>query len=133
MILFNTFSSPIGSKKIRHFAYCKIWTPGSIRMERKLLNMDRVGTSEPLGGIDAPEGLEQKRITPREVEVLEWVARGKTNNEVGLILQISPRTAAKHLEHIYTKLGVESRTAAVLQFLAMMQQNPRPIRKTLTT
>ncbi len=133
MILFNTFSSPIGSKKIRHFAYCQIWTPGSIQMERKLLNMDRVGTSEPLGGMDALEALEPAGLTSREVEVLECVARGKTNNEVGLILQISPRTAAKHLEHIYTKLGVESRTAAVLQFLAMMQQNPRPIRKALTT
>jgi len=128
MILFNTFSSPIGSRKIRHFAYCQIWTPGSIQMERKLLNMDRVGTSEPLGRMDALETLEQKALTPREVEVLEGVARGKPNNEIGLILQIRPRTVSKHLEHIYTKLGVESRTAAVLQFLAMMQQNPRPNR-----
>ncbi len=66
--------------------------------------------------------LEEKGLTRREVEVLEWVARGKTNNEIGLILSISPRTASKHLEHIYTKLGVESRTAAVVQFLEMIQQ-----------
>ena len=84
--------------------------------------MDMVGIFESLGGMDALVALEQKGLTPREVEVLEWVARGKTNNEIGLILQISPRTASKHLEHIYTKLGVESRTAAVVQFLAMMQQ-----------
>ena len=67
--------------------------------------------------------LEEKGLTRREVEVLEWVARGKTNNEIGLILTISPRTASKHLEHIYTKLGVESRTAAVVQFLEMIQQS----------
>ncbi len=66
--------------------------------------------------------LEEKGLTRREVEVLEWVARGKTNSEIGLILSISPRTASKHLEHIYTKLGVESRTAAVVQFLEMIQQ-----------
>ncbi len=84
--------------------------------------MDMVGIFESLGGMDALVALEQKGLTPREVEVLEWVARGKTNNEIGLILQISPRTASKHLEHIYTKLGVESRTAAVVQFLAMMQK-----------
>jgi len=67
--------------------------------------------------------LEEMGLTRREVEVLEWVARGKTNNEIGLILEISPRTASKHLEHIYTKLGVESRTAAVVQFLEMIQQS----------
>ena len=67
--------------------------------------------------------LEEKGLTRREVEVLEWVARGKTNNEIGLILEISPRTASKHLEHIYTKLGVESRTAAVVQFLEMIQES----------
>lgn len=67
--------------------------------------------------------LEEKGLTRREVEVLEWVARGKTNSEIGLILSISPRTASKHLEHIYTKLGVESRTAAVVQFLEMIQQS----------
>lgn len=84
--------------------------------------MDMVGIFKSLGGMDALAALEQKGLTPREMEVLEWVARGKTNNEIGLILQISPRTASKHLEHIYTKLGVESRTAAVVQFLEMMQQ-----------
>ena len=66
--------------------------------------------------------MEEKGLTRREIEVLEWVARGKTNTEIGMILHISPRTASKHLEHIYTKLGVESRTAAVVTFLEMIQQ-----------
>ncbi|WP_454719760.1 MULTISPECIES: response regulator [Cupriavidus] len=52
-------------------------------------------------------------LTPREAEVMVWVARGKTNRDVAEILGMSPRTVNKHLEHIYEKLGVETRTAAV--------------------
>lgn len=85
--------------------------------------MDMVQSAGPSMENDTLVALEEKGLTRREVEVLEWVARGKTNNEIGLILSISPRTASKHLEHIYTKLGVESRTAAVVQFLEMIQQS----------
>ncbi len=52
-------------------------------------------------------------LTPREAEVLAWLAKGKTNRDIGDILGLSPRTVNKHLEHIYEKLGVETRTAAV--------------------
>ena len=52
------------------------------------------------------------RLTAREAEVLYWVAKGKTNRDVGEILSMSPKTVTKHLEHVYTKLGVETRTAA---------------------
>ena len=55
----------------------------------------------------APAGL-----TSREVEVLRLVAQGLTNDEVAERLIISPRTVAKHLEAIYGKLAVTSRTAA---------------------
>jgi len=83
--------------------------------------MEMIQDTSPSLETDTLVALEEKGLTPREVEVLEWVARGKTNNEIGLILAISPRTASKHLEHIYTKLGVESRTAAVVQFLELIQ------------
>lgn len=56
-------------------------------------------------------------LTRREAEILVWIARGKTNNEVAKLLYISPRTVKKHLEHIYQKLGVESRTEAVSRAL----------------
>lgn len=56
-------------------------------------------------------------LTAREVEILMWVSRGKTNKEVGLILDTSPRTVNKHLEHIFEKLGVPTRTAAVAKVL----------------
>ena len=48
----------------------------------------------------------------REAEVLLWIARGKSNRDIGEILNPSPRTVNKHLEHIYTKLGVENRSSA---------------------
>ena len=51
-------------------------------------------------------------LTPREREVLNWLARGKSNAQIGQILGISAATVSKHLEHIYPKLGVENRTAA---------------------
>ena len=53
------------------------------------------------------------RLTNREAEVLYWVMQGKTNWELGTILAISEKTAARHLENIFAKLHVENRTAAV--------------------
>jgi DNA-binding CsgD family transcriptional regulator len=44
--------------------------------------------------------------------VLYWVTKGKTNRDIGDILGSSPATVKKHLEHVYEKLGVETRTAA---------------------
>jgi len=52
------------------------------------------------------------RLTQREAEVLYWVVQGKTSNDIGEILGNSPRTVNKHLEHVFEKLGVETRTAA---------------------
>lgn len=51
-------------------------------------------------------------LTPRETEVLSWLAKGKTNRDIADILGMSPRTVNKHLEHIFEKLGVETRAAA---------------------
>lgn len=51
-------------------------------------------------------------LTNRESEVLLWLGKGKTNGEIAIILGMSKRTVEKHLEHIFTKLGVETRGAA---------------------
>lgn len=61
-----------------------------------------------------------QQLTTREREVLQWVAAGKTNAQVAEILAASPRTIGKHLENIYAKLGVETRTAAVNRGMAML-------------
>lgn len=71
-----------------------------------LLLEERQTTSEAVS-------FERDGLTRREAEVLQWVAQGKTNAEIGCILGMSPRTVQKHLEHIFDKLGVETRTAAV--------------------
>lgn len=56
--------------------------------------------------------LSHYQLTPRETDVLVWVAKGKTNRDIAEIIGMSPRTVNKHLEHIYVKLGVETRSAA---------------------
>jgi DNA-binding CsgD family transcriptional regulator len=58
-------------------------------------------------------------LTPREREVLSWVAAGKTDRDIASILGMSPRTVHKHLQHVYEKLGVETRTAAVMRARAV--------------
>lgn len=58
-------------------------------------------------------------LTQREAGVMHWLARGKTDSDIAALLSISPRTVQKHLEHIYVKLGVETRTAAVMRALAL--------------
>lgn len=52
------------------------------------------------------------KITRREADVLYWVAKGKTDWEISVILSISERTVNKHLEQIYRKLDVNNRTSA---------------------
>ena len=58
-------------------------------------------------------------LTPREREVLRYVAGGKTDRDIGDILAISRRTVHKHLQRIYEKLGVETRTAAVVRAIGL--------------
>jgi HD-GYP domain-containing protein (c-di-GMP phosphodiesterase class II) len=53
-------------------------------------------------------------LTEREVEVLCLIARGYSNREVGRRLFIAPKTVGRHVEHIYGKLGINSRAAAAL-------------------
>jgi DNA-binding CsgD family transcriptional regulator len=60
-------------------------------------------------------------LTDREIQVLQLAARGGTNLAIARTFDVSPRTVAKHLEHIYRKLGVTSRAAAVYRTTAMGQ------------
>jgi DNA-binding NarL/FixJ family response regulator len=85
----------------------------------RLQYMGRLGSNEFLlrlakdSGADAPaEFSSELGLTTREGEVLSWLSKGKTNRDIAQILGLSPRTVDKHLEQIYSKLGVENRTAA---------------------
>ena len=66
------------------------------------------------------EGKQPDLLTAREREVLAWVARGKTNSEIAQLLWLAPSTVRKHLENVYSKLGVGTRTAAVTRFLGLL-------------
>lgn len=61
-------------------------------------------------------GADDLGLTPRENEVAGWICEGKTNGEIAAILGISPRTVQKHVEHIFERLGVESRVAMTVRF-----------------
>jgi len=61
------------------------------------------------------------QLTAREAEVLMWLARGKSNSEIAMILNISPRTINKHLEQIFRKLMVENRTSAAIKTLKTLE------------
>jgi DNA-binding NarL/FixJ family response regulator len=71
------------------------------------------GGAPPLGKkMPARKLLGSLGLTARETEVLNWIAQGKTNYEIGVILSACTRTICKHVERILSKLCVENRTAA---------------------
>ena len=91
--------------------------PGNEQL--RLQYMGRLRTNEFLlrlakdSGAETPaEFSSELGLTTREGEVLSWLSKGKTNRDIAQILGLSPRTVDKHLEQIYSKLGVENRTAA---------------------
>ena len=69
------------------------------------------GSAEPGQALDLLMG----GLTAREREVLEWLSGGKRDRDIADLLGISHRTVHKHLQRIYEKLGVETRTAAVVR------------------
>jgi DNA-binding CsgD family transcriptional regulator len=68
------------------------------------------------------ERVDEVALTAREREVLSWVARGKTNAEIAQMLWLAPSTVRKHLENVYAKLGVSTRTAAVARFFGLSDE-----------
>ena len=76
--------------------------------------------ADPAERPDAATLRDRLPLTQRESEVLYWIAQGKTNREIGEILEMSPRTVNKHLETVFPKLGVENRTAAAAAALKVL-------------
>jgi len=74
-----------------------------------------------------PTPLEVLGLTPREAEVLLWVAQGKSNSDVAIILGMSEKTAKNHLGHIFEKLNVETRTAAACTAIECLPRNSRAL------
>jgi DNA-binding CsgD family transcriptional regulator len=84
---------------------------GYLMMKTERIDMSKVDT-------------EEFALSNREREVLTLVAEGKTNGEIAQVLSISARTVQKHLEHIFQKLGVETRMAAAIRAFAAADQGP---------
>jgi DNA-binding CsgD family transcriptional regulator len=84
------------------------------------LTIDRVGDALVL-----EETRDAVGLTEREREVLALVAKGKTNPEIAETLWITPSTVRKHLENVYAKLGVRTRTAAAARFLGVVDDGSR--------
>lgn len=99
---------------------CVLWNDG----ERLVFTQVGPGllSIQPHASLPEPGTLARHfPLTTRECDVLYWVMLGKTNREIGEILSISPRTVNKHLEHVFEKLGVETRTGAASLALSRVQ------------
>lgn len=97
--------------------------PLLVKTMDKELAEERLLVIEPANKPKEEDLLREKfELTPRESEVLTWISRGKTNQEIAIILDFSPRTVNKHLEQIFRKLGVENRTTAAAVSLKYLNQ-----------
>ena len=76
---------------------------------------------EERGSPPGPASLVALGLTAREAEVLYWIAQGKSNPDIAVILGANVRTVHKHVEHIFQKLGVETRNAAMLAALEILR------------
>jgi len=76
----------------------------------------------------SPEPLQRSLgLTPREAEVLLWVAQGKSNGDIAIILGMSEKTVKQHMGSIFQKLGIEGRNAATVRALEVLSQGrPSP-------
>jgi DNA-binding response OmpR family regulator/DNA-binding CsgD family transcriptional regulator len=136
------WATPQTKKLFAHAKVTDIWqqTAMAEQLQQWLSHAPKLGQTLKLSGIDhqlnvrliehsskndillklldamAPSGAKKLKvtlpITERESDVLYWIGNGKTNREIGQILNTSPRTVNKHLEQIYRKLEVDNRTSA---------------------
>ncbi len=89
-------------------------------IEARLRRAEQQSQREFKPDFSSPAPLLSLGLTPRAAEVLLWVAQGKTNADIGTILNISESTVKKHLLEILGKLGVETRSAATLRALEVL-------------
>jgi DNA-binding CsgD family transcriptional regulator len=92
----------------------------SITLVRDAVSGDSILLMGERKAADLLDPAKRHGLTCREAEALQWLAKGKTNLEIGLILGISPKTVEKHLEHTYAKLGVENRGGAIAMVIGKM-------------
>jgi len=84
----------------------------------------RSQVSWPLDRANAAKPAKTGLLTPRETQILQWIYHGKSNIEIGMILDISPLTVKNHVQKTLRKLNVLNRTQAVGKALALRLVNP---------
>jgi PAS domain S-box-containing protein len=86
----------------------------AMQLLRRLVSGGRRTTGSSAEPVKQPECLSEP-LTPREVEVLRFLAQGQTNRQISQQLVVSPSTIKVHVEHILAKLGVSDRTQAAVR------------------
>ena len=86
-------------------------------LARRLLKHFRVGEAAPTPDASVAAEPEGKKLSARETEILQLIAKGVSNNEAAQLLNLSKATIRTHLEHIYRKLEVTNRVEAVTEGL----------------
>jgi len=98
------------------------------RLARRSAHQTELASAQSSAGFnpnyDSPKPLEALGLTPREAEVLLWVAQGKSNGDIALILNMAEKTVKKHMGHIFEKLGLEGRNAATVRALEVLSTPP---------
>lgn len=97
-----------------------------VRLTRHLAHQAEIKSAKSTAGFNpdysSAKPLESIGLTAREAEVLLWVAQGKSNGDVAIILGMAEKTVKKHMSHIFEKLGVEGRNAATLRAIECLAQ-----------
>jgi DNA-binding response OmpR family regulator/DNA-binding CsgD family transcriptional regulator len=103
--------------------------PGTSGLPLTLSLLGTIGTDEYLFRLTSANRQSEDEmlrerfgLTHRESEVLLWIAKGKANRDIGEILGLSSRTVNKHLEQIYSKLGVENRASAAVKAAHVLRE-----------
>jgi DNA-binding NarL/FixJ family response regulator len=92
-------------------------------IEARLRRSEQQGKREFIPDFSSYEPLLKFGLTPRAAETLLWLAQGKTNSDIATILGITESTVKKHVQEIFEKVGVETRGAATVRALEMLNTN----------
>ena len=98
------------SLAIRRIAYEFSWR----RLRLSVKKRQQIHAMSDADQRSSLKALASLKLTPREAEVLFWISEGKSNQDIGVILGATTGTICKHVEHIFSKLSVENRTAAAV-------------------
>jgi DNA-binding NarL/FixJ family response regulator len=100
-----------------------------VRLARRHLHEQELESAKSAGGFNpdfsSPTPLESLGLTTREAEVLLWVAQGKSNGDIAILLGMAEKTVKKHMGNIFQKLGLEGRNAATVQALEVLSQRKK--------